>query len=668
MLKLFTKTKYQIFYILFLFTFSITLFAQEIIHKEIEYSQFGNFSNIIPSKFLSEIIEIPIKNAEPFIAIGLNATLINMDKNAQFSIRASVNGNTWTEWQLLTNDSDAELIKNKFISSLAFFDNSKKYIQFYTNTLTSIEKLKFSFISPGKTSTQKIENNIIKSQNKKLLRALEIPEFVSRKSWGCPQNENESSRSLTNVTHLIIHHSAANTVSNDYAAVVRTYWDWHVNGNGWDDIGYNWLVDPNGVLYKGRAWKSDTEENILGAHNSGKNSGTSGICFIGNYVSDIPNEIGLNKVADIAAFLCDKYEIDPSGKSYHAAIGKENDNITGHGQSGGGTSCPGTQLINRMQSIRELTNSKIIDITASPIVISTYPNSQIDSAYLSKNILIEFSHSMNKSSVENAFSITPNTFGTISWNSAGNMLYYKPLPTFSKQTNYSIVINKTAMSNWNVELANDVVLNFVTKLQDNLSLVSSYPKNGDNNVETNATIILQFDGSLNSNSLGGNVLFKDMNGNSVNIKVDAREYSNGIIKFTPQSPLEEGTVYSIELKKEISSTDNYTFGIDKTISFTTKTNTSVQKDSSPNTFYLISAYPNPFNPTTTIEYTLEKYSNVKIVIYDIIGNLVTTLINGEMNPGTHKILFNANNLPSGIYFSQIQTNNVIKTIKLLLTK
>jgi len=667
-LKLFTKTKYQIFYILFLFTFSITLFAQEIIHKEIEYSQFGNFSNIIPSKFLSEIIEIPIKNAEPFIAIGLNATLINMDKNAQFSIRASVNGNTWTEWQLLTNDSDAELIKNKFISSLAFFDNSKKYIQFYTNTLTSIEKLKFSFISPGKTSTQKIENNIIKSQNKKLLRALEIPEFVSRKSWGCPQNENESSRSLTNVTHLIIHHSAANTVSNDYAAVVRTYWDWHVNGNGWDDIGYNWLVDPNGVLYKGRAWKSDTEENILGAHNSGKNSGTSGICFIGNYVSDIPNEIGLNKVADIAAFLCDKYEIDPSGKSYHAAIGKENDNITGHGQSGGGTSCPGTQLINRMQSIRELTNSKIIDITASPIVISTYPNSQIDSAYLSKNILIEFSHSMNKSSVENAFSITPNTFGTISWNSAGNMLYYKPLPTFSKQTNYSIVINKTAMSNWNVELANDVVLNFVTKLQDNLSLVSSYPKNGDNNVETNATIILQFDGSLNSNSLGGNVLFKDMNGNSVNIKVDAREYSNGIIKFTPQSPLEEGTVYSIELKKEISSTDNYTFGIDKTISFTTKTNTSVQKDSSPNTFYLISAYPNPFNPTTTIEYTLEKYSNVKIVIYDIIGNLVTTLINGEMNPGTHKILFNANNLPSGIYFSQIQTNNVIKTIKLLLTK
>ena len=666
MTKLFTINQYKLLSIILLFAFS--LFGQEITHKKIEYSKLGSFSNIAHSEFLSEIIEIPIQNAEPFIAIGLNATILNMNKNSQFFIRASVNGNNWSEWQLITNDNDLEQTENKFIGSLTFFDKSNKFMQFRTNAITTLKKLTFSFISPGKTSQQKIKNNIIKSQNNNSLLTLDRPEFVSRKTWGCPQTENVSSRSLTNVTHLIIHHSAANTVSNDYAAVVRTYWDWHVNGNGWDDIGYNWLVDPNGVLYKGRAWKSDNEENILGAHNSSKNSGTSGICFIGNYVSDIPSDIGLNKVASIAAFLCDKYGIDPEGSSYHEAINKVNNNISGHGQSGGGTECPGTQMINRMSLIRELTASKIIDITASPNVVATYPNSQIDSMYLSKSIFIEFSHPMNQNSVVNAFLITPNTFGTISWNTEGNILYYEPSPAFAKQTNYSIIISKNAMSNWNVELPENVELNFTTKSRDNLSLISSFPQDGDINIDTDTSISLHFDGFLNSSTLGGNVVFTDINGNSLDIIVNASEYSNGIIKFTPQSPLEENSTYFIELKKDIASTDNYNFGIDKTISFTTKTTTSVEKTSSPVSFHLISAYPNPFNPSTTIEYNLAQSSHVRITIYDIIGNLITTLVNKDMNSGLHKVKFDASNLPSGIYFSQIKTNNETKTIKLLLTK
>ena len=663
MIKLFTIKQYKLLSIILFFTFS--LFGQEITHKKIEYSKLVGFSNIANSEFLSEIIEIPIQNAEPFIAIGLSASITNMNKSAQFFIRASVNKNNWSEWQLITNDNDLEHKANKFVGSLAFFDKSNKFMQFRTNGL---KDLTFSFISPGKTPQQEIRDNIIKSQNYNSIKTLGRPEFVSRKTWGCPQTENVSARSLTNVTHLIIHHSAANTVSTDYAAVVRTYWDWHVNGNGWDDIGYNWLVDPNGVLYKGRAWKSETEENILGAHNSGKNSGTSGICFIGNYVSDIPSNIGLNKVASIAAFLCDKYGIDPKGNTYHEAINKVNNNLTGHGQSGGGTECPGTQMINRMPLIRELTLSKIIDITASPNVVATYPNSQIDSMYLSKSIFIEFSHPMNQNSVVNAFSITPNTFGTISWSTEGNILYYEPSPAFAKQTSYSIIISKNAMSNWDVELNENVELNFTTKSRDNLSLVSSFPQDGDINIDTDTSISLHFDGFLNSSTLGGNVLFTDINGNSVDIIVNASEYSNGIIKFKPQSPLEENSTYLIKLKKDIASTDNYNFGIDKTISFTTKTATSIEKTSAPVSFNLISAYPNPFNPSTTIEYNLVQNSYVKITIYDIIGNLITTLVNKNMNSGLHKIKFDASNLPSGIYFSQIKTNSETKTIKLLLAK
>lgn len=668
MIKLFTFKYHLVLNAVLFIIFSVFIYGQEITHKKIEYSPLGNFSNMAASEFLSDVIEIPIKNPEPFIAIGLNATLTNSNNKVQFFIRVSKDGNSWTDWELIPSEDDAERIENKFTGSLSFFEKESKFMQFHTNSLNYLQNLTFSFISPGKTTQAQIKNNIYKSQNINSISGIERPEFVSRKSWGCPQDENVSTRSLTDVTHVIIHHSAANTVSNDYAAVVRTYWDWHVNGNGWDDIGYNWLVDPNGVIYKGRAWKSDTQENIMGAHNSGKNSGTVGICFIGNYVSTIPSENGLNKVASIAAFLCNKYGIDPEGQSYHAAISRVNDNISGHGQSGGGTECPGIQMINRMPLIRELTISKILDITAAPNVIATYPNAEIDSAYQSKKVFIEFSHPMNQASVESAFSITPNTFGEISWNSEGNILYFQPSPTFAKKTNYTIIINKTATSNWDVPLTEDIVLNFVTKTRDNLSLVLYFPNNGDSNIETDATISLHFDGALSPSSLAGNVLLQDKDKNKIGIVVDASGYSNGIIKFTSQTKLDENSEYSIQLNNGISSTDNFTFGINKTIYFTTKTTTSVKDFKTQEIFNLISAYPNPFNPTTTIEYQLKQSSHVKITIYDIIGNAVTKLIDKDMSSGSHKITFNANNLPSGIYFAQIATPNERKTIKLLLAK
>ncbi len=661
------KTKYQIISLLFLFV-TVSVSGQEMINKKIEYSPVGNLSKAVPSEFLSEAIEIPIENPEPFIAIGLSATITTGKDNAHFYLRVSKDGDNWSNWQLVEKDNEGEQIKNKFISSLSFFDKENKFIQFHTNVFSNIEDLSFSFISPGKTDKAQIEKSIQQSKLNKTFGGIERPAYVTRKGWGCPQGENVSSRSLTNVTHIIIHHSAGSTVSNDYAAVVKSYWNYHVNTHGWADIGYNWLVDPNGVLYKGRAWKSSTQENVMGAHNSGKNGNTVGICFIGNYVSNIPSDKGLNMLASISAFLSTKYGIDPEGKSYHNAIGKTNYNITGHGQSGGGTSCPGTQIKNRMQSIRELTASKVLDVSAAPKVIATYPNAKVDSVYLSKKVSIEFTHPMNKTSVENAITITPNAFGTISWNSENNIVYFTPSPTFIKQTNYIFKISKTAMSNWDVPLENDIELSFVTKARDNLSLIANYPKDGDNNIATNVTVGLKFDGSLKASSLGGNILFLDSEGKAVPISVNTSEYSGGIIKFTPQALLDENSTYSIHLKEGISETENYTFGMNKIISFTTKAPTSVNDFNNPETYNLISAYPNPFNPTTTLEYQLKESSHVSIKVYDVIGNLVTTLLDKNITSGTHKIFFEANNLPSGVYFSQIITKNETKTIKILLTK
>ena len=79
-------------------------------------------------------------------------------------------------------------------------------------------------------------------------------------------------------------------------------------------------------------------------------------------------------------------------------------------------------------------------------------------------------------------------------------------------------------------------------------------------------------------------------------------------------------------------------------------------------------YPNPFNPSTQIRFGLPENNNVKLQIYDIIGNLVTTLVDQPLEAGYHSFEWNASNLASGVYFYRISSGTFIKTMKLMLLK
>jgi hypothetical protein len=88
----------------------------------------------------------------------------------------------------------------------------------------------------------------------------------------------------------------------------------------------------------------------------------------------------------------------------------------------------------------------------------------------------------------------------------------------------------------------------------------------------------------------------------------------------------------------------------------------------PSKFILYQNYPNPFNPSTTIEFDIPERTNVKLVVYDILGREVETLIDKELEPGKYKINFTATNLPSGVYFYTLKTPKFTKTNKMLLIK
>jgi hypothetical protein len=88
----------------------------------------------------------------------------------------------------------------------------------------------------------------------------------------------------------------------------------------------------------------------------------------------------------------------------------------------------------------------------------------------------------------------------------------------------------------------------------------------------------------------------------------------------------------------------------------------------PKNFTLLQNYPNPFNPSTKITYQIPVTGNVKLVIYDLLGREVKTLINEVKQPGTYLVDFDGTNFASGIYFYKLESGTFSESKKMILLK
>ena len=92
------------------------------------------------------------------------------------------------------------------------------------------------------------------------------------------------------------------------------------------------------------------------------------------------------------------------------------------------------------------------------------------------------------------------------------------------------------------------------------------------------------------------------------------------------------------------------------------------KDELPLKFRLDQNYPNPFNPRTTIQFAIPTALEVRITVYDLVGRRIAVLTEDTFTAGTYKVIFDAGNLPSGVYLYQIKAGQFIQTKRLLLLK
>ncbi|MEU6761410.1 FG-GAP-like repeat-containing protein [Streptomyces sp. NPDC046853] len=201
------------------------------------------------------------------------------------------------------------------------------------------------------------------------------PPMISRAGWGADESQVEDPPEyIDKVKAVFVHHTVG---TNDYscaqsASLVRGIMTYHVETEGWNDLGYNFLVDKCGQVFEGRGGGTDLP--VRGAHTYGFNGESAGIAVLGDFEGDPasgkpagkPTRAALQSVARVAAWKLGQYGGDPSGKVTLTAaddtgVWKKGDTpslntISGH-RDGFATACPGKNLYSKLGEIRRYATS-----------------------------------------------------------------------------------------------------------------------------------------------------------------------------------------------------------------------------------------------------------------------------------------------------------------------
>lgn len=375
-----------------------------------------------------EIKQIPLADADPFLAVSVvwHASE-KMTKNQRLWIGFGNQDGAWTDFQDLKEDDHSKREGNRRISNLVFADAKatqfRLFFQTPPNESLNFDKITVHFYNPGTTERQPDPVQIVDSRD---ACVCPVPEFLNREGW-CPSGDCpvDATPAFTNVTHLIVHHTASSNTSSDWGAVVRSIWDFHVNSNGWDDVGYNWLIDPTGVLYQGRG------DNVRGAHFCGQNTGTMGVAMIGNFEIGTATEDAKNKLKELLAWKTCNINTDPLGTSFHASSDMDLMNISGH-RDGCSTVCPGELFYPEIPSIRE-------DVSA---IRDNDCDAKLDAPTLTGDPITEtqIDLSWNDETEENSFvlerSVGNNSAFTLLAELPANMTTYEDLTVVSDMDYY----------------------------------------------------------------------------------------------------------------------------------------------------------------------------------------------------------------------------------------
>ncbi|MEE8602571.1 cell wall-binding repeat-containing protein [Euzebya tangerina] len=196
----------------------------------------------------------------------------------------------------------------------------------------------------------------------------EQPTIISRAEWGADESivRTEPAYALQ-VDRAFLHHTVGinGYAREDVPAILRSAQAYHVQSLGWDDLGYNFLIDRFGRIFEGRA--GGLTEPVVGSQAAGFNTGSTGIALMGNFEFAGPSPAALDGVVDLVAWLAEIHHFSAHGVAEVRSYGSEKyaegeiallDNLVAH-RDVKFTTCPGNPIIDQLPTLRDRVDDRL---------------------------------------------------------------------------------------------------------------------------------------------------------------------------------------------------------------------------------------------------------------------------------------------------------------------
>jgi hypothetical protein len=286
-------------------------------------------------------------------------------------VRASYDGTTWTDWVAAGDNHDMWMPSDGddvHWSQVLYAGEGMRFWQVRAESpadSASVPELRRIDVNTTDARFGSDDPLPEYDLNGGSLATIGKPPVVSRTAWGNPDGQGSRAPIVHYpVKHLVLHHTAGSNSlgggESSWADRVRSIWSFHTYTRGWGDIGYNYLIDPNGRIYEGRAGGDDA----VGFHDTA-NYGSMGVVVIGSYQQVAPPAASIDALVELLAWKARQKRIDPLGRSYYYGCafsrycnpfnnGAIVANISGHREvTPGRTTCPGDEFVAQLASIRQ---------------------------------------------------------------------------------------------------------------------------------------------------------------------------------------------------------------------------------------------------------------------------------------------------------------------------
>lgn len=176
------------------------------------------------------------------------------------------------------------------------------------------------------------------------------PTIYTRAQWGADERLRQGTPSYGTIKAAVVHHTVGTNsyTADQVPAILRGIYDFHVNGRGWDDVGYNFLIDRFGRIWEGRA--GGVDQPVVGAQAGGFNSQTFGASTLGDFSSVAPPSAVVTAQSKLTAWKLGLAHVDPTTTTVIDGKGTL-PTVIGH-RDLNSTSCPGGKYYARLADIR----------------------------------------------------------------------------------------------------------------------------------------------------------------------------------------------------------------------------------------------------------------------------------------------------------------------------